>query len=205
MDEKPDQILEHIETQRSQLGSSLNELETRVRQTTDWRTHFDNNPMLVLGIAFGGGMLLGASVGGGKRGRSKYSSSKYSSPNYTGAAATKADANYYESASDQNTASSQQRRRASETLDHIKAALIAFATSKTKEFLNDALPGFEQHLTEAQKGSSSGQRTGATEQSSTSYGQQGQSTQGANYGSDFDQAGTQSSPVTSESTYRNNW
>ena len=59
MDETSDEILEHIETQRNQLGTNLNELETRVRRTADWRTYFEHNPMLILAGAFGGGILLG--------------------------------------------------------------------------------------------------------------------------------------------------
>ena len=59
MDEKPDQIMNHIESQREQLGRNLNELETRVKRTTDWRAQFDRNPMLTMGVALGGGLLLG--------------------------------------------------------------------------------------------------------------------------------------------------
>jgi len=40
------------------LGSNLQELETRVKQATDWREQFRKNPMAMLGIAFGGGILL---------------------------------------------------------------------------------------------------------------------------------------------------
>lgn len=66
MDQKPDQIIGHIEAQKDQLGRNLNELEEKVRRTTDWRTYFDRNPMLVLGAAMGGGLLLGT-VAGGRR------------------------------------------------------------------------------------------------------------------------------------------
>jgi hypothetical protein len=64
MDEKPDQIIGHIEAKRDELGRNLSELEDKVRRTTDWRTHFDKNPMLILGAALGGGMLVGSMVGG---------------------------------------------------------------------------------------------------------------------------------------------
>src|SRR5262245_4396317 len=62
MDEKPDQIIDHIEQQRDRLGRNLNELESRVRRSTDWRTYYDRNPMLILGAALGGGLLLGATL-----------------------------------------------------------------------------------------------------------------------------------------------
>jgi hypothetical protein len=62
MDEKSDQILDHIATQRNELEANLNELQTRVRQTVDWRIQFGNHPMLILGVALAGGILLGARV-----------------------------------------------------------------------------------------------------------------------------------------------
>jgi hypothetical protein len=181
MDEKADEILEHIETQRNQLGADLNELETRVRETADWRTHFDRNPMLMLGAALGGGVLLGAIVGSAARSRSSdsYSTSEHLISSSVGIPA-------------RSTATSFQRSRASETLDHIKAALIAFGTAKAKEFMNQAFPGFDSFLRDAE---SRGPRTGSqyrgSEYPSTSSGQTqgnyGQQTsgQGANYGQNF--------------------
>jgi len=92
MDEKPDQIINHIEQQRDQLGRNLNELETRVRRSTDWRTYYERNPMMILGAALGGGVLLGATLGGGSdRSSGRYyksslpkSSGKSSSASFTG-------------------------------------------------------------------------------------------------------------------------
>jgi hypothetical protein len=64
MDERPDEIINHIEAQRHELGRNLNELETRVRENADWRTWFDRNPMMMMGAALGGGLLLGTAIGG---------------------------------------------------------------------------------------------------------------------------------------------
>ena len=86
MDERSDQIIEQMESQRQQLGANLNELEDRVRRTADWRTHFDNNPLLMLAGALGGGILLGAMVSGS---RSRSSRSSYtSSRHFTGSSGT---------------------------------------------------------------------------------------------------------------------
>jgi ElaB/YqjD/DUF883 family membrane-anchored ribosome-binding protein len=67
MGETPGQITQEIEQTRARLGSNLHELETRVKQATDWREQFRKNPMAMLGIAFGGGIMLSAVVGGKKK------------------------------------------------------------------------------------------------------------------------------------------
>jgi len=193
MDEKPDQIMSHIESQRDQLGRNLNELESRVKSAADWRMQFNKNPMLMMGVALGGGMLLGTMVGGGRKtSRSSWSSSS-SSRNYATAGASMAawgggsstsSPSKSSSSSVSSPAVSEQRRKANETLDNIKAALIGFATAKVKEFMTEALPGFNQHLDEAQRsrqGSSqhsarsefSGAFEDGRESGGTSYGNQG--------------------------------
>src|SRR5689334_1441590 len=137
MDEKPDEIMNHIESQRDQLGRNLNELETRVRRTTDWRAQVDRNPMLAMGVALGGGVLLGSIIAGSQRSsKSTWSSSaagkSYSSANLassTSAASTSGPGG----SSGRTTQYREQRRKTSDTLDNIKAALIAFGAAKVKE------------------------------------------------------------------------
>jgi len=156
MDEKPDEIMNHIESQRDQLGRNLNELEARVRRTTDWRAQVDRNPMLAMGLALGGGLLLGSMVGGRHRSStSKWSTSSagktYSSANL--ASSTSAASGFSSGGTSAGPGSSyrEQRRKTSDALDNIKAALIAFGTAKVKEFMSEALPGFHEHLNEAER------------------------------------------------------
>jgi hypothetical protein len=158
MDEKPDEIMNHIESQRDQLGRNLNELETRVKRTTDWRAQVDRNPMLAMGVALGGGLLLGSIVGGSHRSnRSTWSSSaagkSYSSANL--ASSTSAASTFASGSLAKASTYREQRRRASDTLDNMKAALIAFGTAKVKEFMSEALPGFHEHLDEVERHSAS--------------------------------------------------
>jgi len=190
MDEKPDEIMSHIESQRDQLGRNLNELESRVKGATDWRVQFDKNPMMLMGVAVGGGILLGSLVGGAARKRSSSNRSSWSTSSrnygsspgaasggsYTGASYGTGTPAYGSSASNLSSASSsysspavrEQRKKANETLDHIKSALIGFATAKVKEFMSEALPGFNQHLDEAQRKYSSSQGSSSYEQPSSS-------------------------------------
>jgi hypothetical protein len=163
MDERPDQIIGHIEAQRDQLGRNLNELETRVRRSTDWRTYYDRNPMLMLGAALGGGLLLGSMVGAKSSGsgfrmhRRSHSSSAALGLASAGVGATAASSWSQPSTEPRSSRSlhsltdSPQWHQVSQTMDHIKDALIAFGMAKAKEFLRQAVPGIDQHLSEAER------------------------------------------------------
>jgi hypothetical protein len=138
MGEKSDEIIDHIESQRDQLGRNLEELETRVKRTTDWKAHFEENPALMLGIALGGGLLLGALVGGKSERSSGYGlhTNRYSAVDSSGASLVT------------SPATSQAKQHAVEALDKVKAALIGFGMMKAKDFLSTALPGIEEHLSD---------------------------------------------------------
>jgi hypothetical protein len=159
MDEKPNEIMNHIEEQRDQLGRNLNELESRVRRTADWRAQFDRNPMLMMGVALGGGLLLGSIVGSSRKTGTNTSWS--SSPrNYSSSSGVSSSASYTPASATPNYAYSspalqEHRRKTNDTLEMIKAALIGFGTAKVKEFMSEALPGFHQHLEDAQRKHSS--------------------------------------------------
>jgi hypothetical protein len=146
MDEKPDQILGHIEAQRSELGRNLNELETRVRRGTDWRTYFDKNPMMMLGVALGGGLLVGTAVGR----RNHRHGGRHYSPGVSSSALGFASAGTMSSSSSSPRMAAQ-RHEVAETLEHVKAALVGFGIAKAKEFMCQAIPGFDQHLSEAEQ------------------------------------------------------
>jgi hypothetical protein len=67
MGETVNQIEAQIEQMRDDLGSNFEELERKVRTATDWKAHVKSNPGAMLGLAFGGGMLLAMMTGGGKQ------------------------------------------------------------------------------------------------------------------------------------------
>ena len=58
MDEQSEQIVKRIQEQRERLGDNLAQLETRMRDATDWRTYFARNPWLMAGASAVGGLLL---------------------------------------------------------------------------------------------------------------------------------------------------
>jgi hypothetical protein len=121
--ERPDQIARHIESARSELGSNLHELEDKVRQEADWKTHFERNPMTLMGLAFGGGVLLaamfGTSSGGGRIATEEYQTGKRSGGGirYT---------------------------QVADSWSTLKGALIGLAGAKVRNVLNEVLPGFSE-------------------------------------------------------------
>ena len=60
------EIISHIDETRHDLGDNLDELEQKVKSVTDWRQHFQTKPMTLLGVAFGGGILLSMALAGSR-------------------------------------------------------------------------------------------------------------------------------------------
>src|SRR5260370_35849134 len=65
MGETPDQIERHIYEKRNELGENIHELQQKVKTAVDWRAQFDRRPMTMMGLAFGGGLLLSMLFRGG--------------------------------------------------------------------------------------------------------------------------------------------
>jgi hypothetical protein len=122
------QIEAHIEDTREDLGSNLNELEQKVKSVTDWKQHFQTNPMTLLSVAFGGGILLATMLGGRKtrRGERGFSS--------------------HDSGSEPHAGTDQQKHKALETWDNIKGALIGVAATRFKDFVGEVVPGFHEQF-----------------------------------------------------------
>ena len=128
MVERSDQIEKHIASTRSELGSNLQELEDKVKQATDWKTHFDRNPMMIMGLALGGGVLLGTVMG--SNGRGVQTSPRTPRPNGWG------------------------QRPSNEMWDTLKGALIGLAGSKVRTMLDEVLPGFNEQYQQMVRGTS---------------------------------------------------
>jgi hypothetical protein len=135
------QIEAHIESTREDLGSNLHELERKVKSVTDWKQHFQNNPMMLLGVAFGGGILLSSMLGGRK---SRQLGSGFSSQ---------------AGGSEPLAGTDHQKHKAVETWDNIKGAVIGVAATRFKDFVGEIEPGFqEQYQKTEEKAKSSSVR-----------------------------------------------
>lgn len=58
METNPQEIERELSQERTALGQNVAELEHRAKDAVDWRKQFDKSPGLLLGLAFGGGLLL---------------------------------------------------------------------------------------------------------------------------------------------------
>jgi hypothetical protein len=126
------QLETHIQGSREALQSNLKELEHKVKSVTDWRQHFQNHPGLLLGAAVGGGRLLSMMVG--KKSPSLSASARsLGAPDVIPSKFAKAEG------------------RAHESFNQIKGALISLGATQVKDFIGKLLPGFEQHLSQAER------------------------------------------------------
>jgi hypothetical protein len=121
------QIEAHIEDTREDLGSNLHELEQKVKSVTDWKLHFRTKPMTMLGMAFGGGILLATMLGGRKNRRGDRFSS-------------------HATGSEPRAGTDHQKHKALETWDNIKGALIGVAATRFKDFVGEVVPGFHEEF-----------------------------------------------------------
>jgi hypothetical protein len=128
MGEKSDQIGREILAERVQLGQNLNELQSTVRTATDWRLQFQKRPMLMVGFALGGGLLLASATG--RRSRSRQ-------PHYE----DRADV-----AREYRRGTEVQKSKALETFDTIKGAMIGVAANTFKDLLGQLIPGFHEQF-----------------------------------------------------------
>lgn len=161
MGQTADQIKQEIDQQREMLGTNLQQLETKVKETVDWRTQFEQRPMAGIGLAFGAGFLLsvlmpsGDGSSSGSRSGSGYRSdmSNYrvqdESVQYQPAYAT---ASYQPSTSSQTQSSrpkSPEMNEITETIENIRGAVMGLAATRLRSFLAEAVPGFQDEYEQA--------------------------------------------------------
>jgi len=142
MAEQTDQLEQHIQSKRNELGQNLEELESKVKRAGDWHTYFERYPMTALGISFGGGILLAMLMGGNRSNRGRMVADSIGwQENQSRPAAYPA------------RPAGGARDKMAETVDTIKGALFGLATAKVQNILSDAIPGFREQYqkTERQK------------------------------------------------------
>ena len=141
MGETSDQIEQHIQETRNDLGDNFSELEVRVKTAIDWRAQFEDRPMMMMALAFGGGILLSALLPSWSPRRRRPSAARRNAPREGSDLFLKSGA-VYDDKSNQT----------SQTWDAVKGALVGVVTSKLSGVIEELLPGFKQGFAKAQTG-----------------------------------------------------
>ncbi len=125
MGERSSQIERQIDVERGELGENLHELQAKIQKATDWREQFQKRPMVMVGAALGGGLLL-ASLTSGRRRHRHYPASPETSER-----------------SEHRRGTELQKNAALETFDSIKGAMVGVAANSFKDLLSELVPGFK--------------------------------------------------------------
>jgi hypothetical protein len=151
MGQKSNQIERQIDVQRDELGQNLHELQGKVEEVTDWRVQFQKRPMVIIGAAFGGGLLLASMTGRRSRPRRHYREDSEASlrPEHT-------------------RGTELQKSKALETFDSIKGALIGVAANTFKDLLGELIPGFRHQLDQTTRAKATSPSSPATPPSARS-------------------------------------
>lgn len=141
MGERTEQIEREIAQERGNLGRNLNELERRVKSAGNWRTQFDRHPIAMLGLAFGGGLILSTMLGEGERREESGDGGRKPSSNETRWRAVQAEL----------AAPELERRRSRRRVwVNMRGALVGVATDRVRSFMEELVPGFREHYRRAE-------------------------------------------------------
>jgi hypothetical protein len=142
MGETSYQIERHIRETRNDLGDNLSELENKVKTAMDWRAQFEERPMTMIALAFGGGVLLSALLPSPRPSQRRYADNCWAaSPDRDSVSPVRPS---FEPAGKPN--------QTLETVNALKNALVGAAVAKAGGFLEDLLPGFKQEFTKTETG-----------------------------------------------------
>jgi hypothetical protein len=137
MGESTSQIERDIMAERNELGRNLQLLENKARSLADWRTYFRTHPFAMMGLAVGGGVLLGALTKNFAAGEaSEYDDDHLIEP----------DDSHYAVPSPFASSAERAKRQFGDTWGHIADALLAVASAKAIEFVGQKVPGFREQF-----------------------------------------------------------
>jgi hypothetical protein len=146
MDETSGQIERKIRETRNDLSDNISELEEKVKTVFDWRAQFEEHPAAMVGLAFGGGMLLSALL-------PSVRSSSRRSPDWTPDWSAAQDRDFrVEPVESPANAQGQDRSQTSENWDALKGALVGVAVSRLSGYIEEFLPGFKREFDKAKSG-----------------------------------------------------
>ena len=137
MVQETQRIMDHIETEREQLGENLDEFESRIKDATSPRAWYESNPGAILGAAAVGGLILGLLV-------TSRSGSKSEPAEFSEFADLQAKPEKRHKGSE-----SRHMKTIKNTFDTTIAALVGLGARKFQDFVAGSLPGFREQYDEA--------------------------------------------------------
>lgn len=149
MGEDTNQIERQIAAERSNLGRNLHELEHKAKELTDWRTHYRNHTGVALGVAFGGGLLLGALTAGSRNGSSAYASENGDLPYELTATPRRSEPGKIKTltaAAGSSEVGQHLKRQVDDVWRMIVDALVGVGTAKAVDFIGRNVPGFREQM-----------------------------------------------------------
>lgn len=165
MGETAENVKSHIDEQRAELTENVDELEGRMKEFTDWEHQFQEHPLLLMGVAFGGGFLLSSLLTGsgnkedGVQRRYQpyfyepaYRSGQQHAERGNGEVDDSPGFRAWATGERGPSASTQAgKERAASKIDEVRGALLGLAATRLEEFLKEALPGFESEVNKVQE------------------------------------------------------
>lgn len=169
MGETADQLRQEIESKRQDASEKIDQIEQKVTgaadqvrgqvdqvmQTFDWRKQVDEKPLVALGTAFIGGIVLGSVLGGddddrrdtSKRGGYSFNTVQYGQQGSAGAGAA-AGAGLGVMAAVRNAA---KNTGFEDTLNNMTSSLMSTLTERIKDVAEQTFPGMAGKLENATK------------------------------------------------------
>jgi hypothetical protein len=130
-----DQIEAHIDRTREQLGADFRELEDKVSTATNWRAHYERAPMMFVGAAVVGGVLLGSMASRKRRPRRM--------PMLAARSPMVGSESY---------APSRPASHARQYVNNLAGALVSLGLARLTSYIDQQLPGFDEHYRRAEHG-----------------------------------------------------
>jgi hypothetical protein len=124
MDDTAEQLHWQIERAQEGLKEDLHALESKASEAIDWRAQFEKRPLLMLGLAAGGGALASSLIGGSKH-RERSEVDPTGAPQYR---------------------APQPPSPGAEKMRHIRDTLAALAAGVATDLLHEAIPGFKEQF-----------------------------------------------------------
>ena len=141
MSQEPAEIKAHIKAEGESLRENIEEIENRVKEAFDLRRWYRNNTGIALGGAVAGGLLISLLLSRG----SSSKPSRYVDYDDTDELMSEPDGRARTQAEPKSAS------RLHQLVDNTMSAMLGVAGDKFHEFMSNALPGFREHFTDAQR------------------------------------------------------